>query len=337
MSTPAPKKPPIKKPPLLVKQTQQIIRKIETKLGSAFLTYWNSTNGSVCSNDVIGLYEVLQTLGSKDKIVLFIKSGGGNGKAALRMTHLLREYVKKLEAMVVLDCASAATMIALGADEVFMGPLAYFTAVDTSITHDLSPVDKNNYLVGVSQDELRRTVGLWQKENEGEKHNPYSALFPHIHPLVIGAVDRASSLSTKLCEEILSYHMSDKDKIHEISRILNSEYPSHSYPITLREAKKIGLNAKPLDPEINNLLLELNELYSEMGQKAITDFDDENHHDNEILNIIEGNGIQIFYQTDKDWHYRKEERRWVSTNDQSRWHKLIKTGTKFVESVFHMR
>lgn len=337
MDTPAPKKPPIKRPPLLVKKTQQIVAKIEAKIGSSFLTYWNSTNGSVCGNDVIGLYEVLQTLGEKEKIVLFIKSSGGNGKAALRMIHVLRQYAKKLEAVVVLNCASAATMIALGADEVFMGPLAYFTAVDTSITHDLSPVDKDNDRVGVSQDELRRTVNLWKKENEGERQNPYSALFSHIHPLVIGAVDRASSLSTKLCEEILSYHMTDKTQIRKISRMLNSDYPSHSYPITLREAKKIGLKAKPLDTDINNLLLELNELYSEMGQKAITDFDDANHHDNEIMNIIEGNGIQIFYQTDKDWHYRKEERRWVSTNDRSAWHKLLKTGNKFVESVFHMR
>jgi hypothetical protein len=279
-------KPRIKKPPLLVAKTQQIIQRIEKELNATFLAYWNSTNGSVCQNDVIGLYEVLQTIGAKKKIVLFIKSDGGNGKAALRMIHLLRQYAEKLEAMVVLNCASAATMIALGADEVFMGPLAYFTAVDTSITHDLSPVDKNNYLVGVSQDELRRTVNLWHKENDGQKQNPYSALFTHIHPLVVGAVDRASSLSTKLCEEILSYHMDDPAKIQEISHKLNSDYPSHSYPITLREARKVGLKAQPLDLKINNLLLELNELYSEMGQKAITDFDEENHHDNEIFNII---------------------------------------------------
>jgi len=38
------------------------------------------------------------------------------------------------------------------------------------------------------------------------------------------------------------------------------------------------------------LLQELNLLYSEMGQRAITDYDEENHHDNEITNILEGKG-----------------------------------------------
>jgi hypothetical protein len=45
-----------------------------------------------------------------------------------------------------------------------------------------------------------------------------------------------------------------------------------------------------------------------MGQRAITDYDEENHHDNEITNILEGAGAQVFYQVEKDWHYRKEER-----------------------------
>ena len=38
-----------------------------------------------------------------------------------------------------LNCASAATMLALGADRIGMGPLSYLTAVDTSLEHELSP------------------------------------------------------------------------------------------------------------------------------------------------------------------------------------------------------
>ena len=39
------------------------------------------------------------------------------------------------------ECASAATMVALGANEVHMGRTSYLTAVDTSLKHQLSPVD----------------------------------------------------------------------------------------------------------------------------------------------------------------------------------------------------
>ena len=162
-------------------------------------------------------------------------------------------------------------------------------------------------------------------------------MFQYVHPLVIGAVDRSSALSTKLCVEILSYHMKDAKKALRISNTLNSRYPSHSYPITLQEARRLGLMVHPLPEDVNKLLLELNEVYSEMGQKASTDFDEHNSHDNTILNIIEGRELQIFFQNDKDWHYRSAERRWVSLNDKSSWRKVEMVRGKAVRSVFHVR
>ena len=85
------------------------------------------------------------------------------------------------------------------------------------------------------------------------------------------------------------------------------------------------------------MLQELNLLYSEMGQRAITDFDESNHHDNEITNILEVAGLQLFYQVEKDWHYRKEERRFVPLNDSSAWYRAQKKGRKLVKSKFHIR
>jgi len=253
------------------------------------------------------------------------------------MINLLRQFVRRLTALVPLECESAATMLALGADRIQMGPLAHLSAVDTSLTHDLSPIDRDNDRVRVSQDELQRVVRLWQQQANTENFNPYQALFQYVHPLVIGAVDRSSALSTKLCIEILSYHLKDRRKANKISDVLNSGYPSHSYPITLREAKRIGLHAESLKEDVNQLLFELNEIYAEMGQRASTDFDERNSHDNSILNIIEGKGLQIFFQNDKDWHYRAEERRWVTLNVKSSWRKAEFVKGKEVVSVFHIR
>ena len=73
-----------------------------------------------------------------------------------------------------------------------------------------------------------------------------------------------------------------------------------------------------------------------MGQRAVTDYDALNNHDSQIYNIIEGRGIQIFYQSDRDWHYRKEERRWVTLNDRSAWRKIERAGKRTVTSVFHI-
>ena len=323
------------KPPVLFPETQKLIKKIQSDKKIKILSYWNSVNGSICQNDVSSFYEIIKDWPVQDKIYLFIKSDGGNGKASLRIINLLREYTKKLVVLIPGECSSAATMLALGADEIHMGPLAFLSAVDTSLTHDLSPVDKDNSLVSVSQDELTRVLKLWNESSKGE--NPYSSLYNHIHPLVFGAVDRASSLSIKLCTDILSYHLSDKEKAAEISRKLNSDYPSHNYPVLKKEAKSIGLNIKELDKELNDQLFELNALYSKMAQKAVTDYDENNYHDNEIRNIIEAEGIQIYYQMDKDWYYRNDERRYISMNDSSSWYKIKGTPTKFESQVFELR
>ena len=332
-----PERPALKHPPILFDRTQKIIQQVEAKLGQRLITYWNSPSGSICSNDVAGLYGILRSMGKIERLSFFIKSDGGYGQASLRMVNLLRQFVGQLTVLVPLECASAATMLALGADKILMGPLAHLSAVDTSLTHDLSPIDRDNNRVSVSQDELQRVVRLWQKEAVQDASNPYEALFTHVHPLVIGSADRSSALSTKLCVEILSYHLKDSKRAEEISDTLNSGYPAHSYPIMLQEAQRIGLNAEPLDEDINQLLFELNEIYSEMGQRASTDFDERSSHDNSILNIMEGTGLQIFYQNDKDWHYRTEERRWVSLNDKSSWRKAEMANGKLTVSIFHIR
>jgi hypothetical protein len=329
----------IKTPPLLFEATQATLDRIQKRVEGMFLSYWTSTSGSVCDNDVMALHEILQRAGPQPRLVLFVKSDGGSGMAALRMVHLLRRYTRRLTVVAPLNCASAATMLALGADTIAMGPLSYLTAVDTSLEHDLSPLDHTNNLVAVSHDEVERVIRLW-KASSGRGSsavNPYQELYKYLHPLVVGALDRASSLSLMLCREILGYHMRDGRKAERISRRLNSSYPAHQYPITSREARSLGLRVENLDPDLDQLLQELNLLYSEMGQRAITDYDEENHHDNEITNILEGRGLQVLYQVEKDWHYRKEERRWVPMNDVSAWYKARKKNGKVVKTKFHIR
>jgi hypothetical protein len=329
----------VKTPPILFEKTQDVLARLQRRVDGTFLAYWTSTSGSVCDNDVMALHEVLGEIGPRERITLFVKSDGGSGMAALRMVHLLRRYARRLTVVAPLNCASAATMLALGADTIAMGPLSYLTAVDTSLEHDLSPLDHTNNLVAVSNDEVDRVIRLW-KETIGrgrDSVNPYQELYKYLHPLVIGALDRASSLSLMLCREILGYHMRDAKKADRIARRLNSSYPAHQYPITSREARRLGLNVRDVDPATDELLQELNLLYSEMGQRAITDYDEANHHDNEITNILEGKALQVFYQVEKDWHYRKEERRWVPMNDVSSWYRCRLKEGRVAKTRFHIR
>jgi len=328
--------PKIKQPPVLFAKTQTALQRISELLGGPVISYWNNPRGSVCHSDVVALYEILDRLGHQETIYLFLKSDGGSGQVSLRLVSLLRQYCNQLVALIPLECASAATMITLGANEILMGPTAYLTAVDTSLNHALSPIDRDNDRVSVSLDELTRVIRLWREQQSDSTDNPYKSLFNYVHPLVIGAVDRAESLSIMLCKALLAYHITDETRADQIATTLNSKYPSHSYPILLDEAKKIGLKVSPLPASVNPILLELNQYYSEMGQKATTDFDDTHAHGNEILNIWETKDVQVYFQQDKDWFYRTEERRWITLNDNSSWRKIERSGGKLKKTRMHI-
>ncbi|MEL6717919.1 MAG: hypothetical protein AAFP82_04325, partial [Bacteroidota bacterium] len=177
----------LKKPPVLYNETQKIIQAIQKNIEGDFLSYWISDQGSLVQADVLSLYKILSKRKKQDKLNLFIKSDGGSGKGALRIIHLLRSFYKEITALIPLECASAATMLVLGADELRMGPLAFLTAIDTSITHDLSPIDeKYNDKVSVSQNELDRVMKLWETKKEEGDENSYKSLYKYIHHLVFG-------------------------------------------------------------------------------------------------------------------------------------------------------
>lgn len=329
----------IKQPPVLFSKTQGLIEQLSQRLGGPVVAYWNGARGSVCHSDVVALYHVLSRLGEHETIYLFLKSDGGSGQVSLRLVNLLRQHCRRLVALVPLECASAATMIALGADGILMGATAYLTAVDTSLNHALSPLDRDNDRVSVSLNELQRVIRLWreqQAQGDVAAENAYKALFQYVHPLVIGAVDRAESLSIMLCRELLAYHIADAAKAEAIASALNGKYPSHSYPILLDEAVKIGLQAERMPADVNALLVQLNACYSEMGQKATTDFDEVRAHSNEIANIWESQGAQVYYQQDKDWFYRSEERRWITLNDNSGWRRIERVGNRIKRGALHV-
>ena len=54
------------------------------------------------------------------------------------------------------------------------------------------------------------------------------------------------------------------------------------------------------------------------------------------VNIIEGPGIQLHFQNDKDWHYRKEERQWVSLHVESCWYRCVMKNGRMRQTRLYM-
>ena len=62
-----------KQPPILFDKTQAIIKQANKLLGGTLVTYFNNPRGSVCHDDVLALYELLEKIGHQEKIYLFLK------------------------------------------------------------------------------------------------------------------------------------------------------------------------------------------------------------------------------------------------------------------------
>ena len=61
----------VKQPPRLFSKTQKILAELEANLNGPLLCYWNSNGGSICRNDVLALYRILEHVDQHDTVYLF--------------------------------------------------------------------------------------------------------------------------------------------------------------------------------------------------------------------------------------------------------------------------
>ncbi len=121
-----------------------VMEKLSAEVGYPIICYVTANRsqlGAQVGTDIIRFfYEHLDALGSNEKLGLFLITRGGNTLAPLRLVALMREHCKKLVVLVPYMAHSAGTMIALGADDIIMGPMAELGPVDPSVGNQFNPV-----------------------------------------------------------------------------------------------------------------------------------------------------------------------------------------------------
>ena len=74
---------------------------------------------------------------AKNGVDLFIHSNGGSGTVPWRMVSLIRQYTDKFSLLVPHHAFSAATLIALGANEIVMHKMGCLGPIDPSVANIL--------------------------------------------------------------------------------------------------------------------------------------------------------------------------------------------------------
>ncbi|MDP2638677.1 MAG: hypothetical protein Q8P06_00705 [Candidatus Azambacteria bacterium] len=261
---------------------KQLIQQIEESRKSRVITYLTSDRqgpfNARIAMDVIPLIgKQLQTIGKTENIDLFLYSAGGDTMAPWRLVSMIREYCDKFSVLVPYKAHSAATMIALGADEIVMSNLSEISPIDPSTANVFNPQDpqnpQNKLPISVEDvmayfDLAKNKFGIKNDEELSRIFNKFVEANPQIHPLALGNVNRIHNLIRVLAKRLLKSHKTPikEDEIDKIVDYFTEKLYSHQYFIGRKEAKEdLGLKTVV---DADNIL-----------SKAMTDLCDEYNKD----------------------------------------------------------
>ena len=150
---------------------------------------------------------------------------------------------------------SAATIFALGADEIIMHPHASLGPIDPQITAKMPDGATKQF----AYEDLVAFLGFLVSDMKLTEQQHVSSvvdkLFSTVDPLTVGAAKRASELSVDVGERLLSTHLSDDRKAKQIAVNLNKSFFAHGDAISRQRAIKLELQVeKKSDPELERLM-----------------------------------------------------------------------------------
>lgn len=189
-----------------------------------------------------------------------IVSLGGDPMVAWRIMSLIRQRVEKVSVLLPQSAYSAATLLALGADEIVMHPNSHLGPVDMQITtftegkpSRFSTEDVSAFLEFV-RDELSIT-------DQRHLRRLFEITCREVGTLGVGFTARSSKLAVALGEKLLEMHMKDDpsgSKRKSLVEKLSRQFHSHAYPVSRTEAIDMELRVnQDRDKKLEHLMWQL--------------------------------------------------------------------------------
>jgi len=224
----------------------KLIKAIQTERESKVIVYMLGDRPNFLTNiadDAVRIfYDYLESIGQQHAIDLFLYARGGNIVPPFRIVKLIREYCKKFGVLVPYRAHSAATLLALGADEIVMGKMGELSPIDPTTGHPFNPQDPADprKRVPISVEDVTSYMRFAKEKaklSEEKRIDIFQILTNKIHPLALGNIERGHGLIRELAPKLLWLHMKNKEKIQGIVELL-AERKIHGYMICRDEAHK---------------------------------------------------------------------------------------------------
>lgn len=243
----------------------ELYQKIEGHRKRPLITYITSKRDGVAaamaSDALPYLIDQLELL-PKDTTALdfLIVSYGGDPMVAWRIMSLIRQRVDLVSVLLPQSAYSAATLLALGANEIVMHPNSHLGPVDMQITtfaegglRRFSTEDISAFV-----DFVRDNLGITDQRH---LRRLFEITCREVGSLGVGFTARSSKLAVSLGERLLGLHLKDDDngsKRTSLVESLSRQFHSHAYPVSRTEAIEIGLSVNDQrDPTLEALMWEV--------------------------------------------------------------------------------
>lgn len=198
---------------------------------------------------------------------LWLDSPGGSARDAYKIALLLRSIASRVRVVIPDYAKSAATLLSLVADEIFMGPAAELGPLDVQLDYEKNPgtrvsaldrIGNLNEITEAARDivlglggEVRYTTKLGPSETvsvmAGLASSLLQPLVSQVDPTILHQSSRmlkeAADYGTRL---MLTREDCPRDLAKNLPQRLTKDYPTHGYAICLDEAAELGLPVRPI-------------------------------------------------------------------------------------------
>jgi Serine dehydrogenase proteinase len=218
----------------------------------------------LCTPEFWGALRRREQFSGAQTLEILIHSPGGHANVAYRLAKYFRSHCKRLNILVPMQAKSAATLLCLNADTVFMGEFAELGPLDAQIKDELekgsdffSPLDEfksmefmKEYATGIldyfSATLAERGMSVKQALHEAIAGTVgiMNPLYSHIDPSRVGSYRRALSEGEEYAKRLLG--SVQHPSAEELAEHLVWDYPAHDFVIDFEEAKAIGLPVQKL-------------------------------------------------------------------------------------------
>ena len=198
---------------------------------------------------------------------VWLDSPGGSARDAYKIALLLRSIACRIRVVIPDYAKSAATLLSLVADEIYMGPAAELGPLDVQLDYEKNPgmrvsaldrIGNLNQITEAAREivlglggEVRYKTRLGRAETVSVMADLASSL---LKPLVSQVDPTILHQSNRMLKEAADYGkrlmLTREDCRRELAMSLperlTKDYPTHGYAISLDEAVELGLPVRPI-------------------------------------------------------------------------------------------